>query len=123
MAANIFFLILTCFIVVLCLAQVRNQKMREKYAALWIFVSIIIVILVSFPHLLFWVADFVGIEVPVNLLFLLAITMLIGICLHLTLTVSKLGEETRVLAEEAAILREQLQHLEDRVVKNEKNTP
>lgn len=103
MVANLFFLILTIVLVVMVLSQVRNQKMKEKYAALWLIISTLIIILVIFPKLLDWLADLVGIETPVNLLFLLAIIMLIGVALHLTQALSKMGEDTRILAEKAAI--------------------
>ncbi len=109
MPSNIFFLILAILIFVMVIAQVRNQKMKEKYAALWLLVSGIIIILAIFPHLLHWLADFTGVVVPVNLLFLLAIMMLIGVCLHLSLELSNTADETRVLAEEVAILRAILQ--------------
>lgn len=105
MSANIFFLILTVILVVMVLAQVRNQKMKEKYAALWLGVSAVIIILVVFPKLLDWLAALVGIETPVNLLFLLAIIMLIGVALHLTQELSKMADETRILAEEVAIMK------------------
>jgi len=47
----------------------------------------------------------VGIETPVNLLFLLAIIMLMGISLHLTLAISKITDDMRTLAEEVAIMK------------------
>lgn len=105
MSVNIFFLILTLCLVFMVLAQVRNQNMKEKYAALWLIVSAIIVVLTIFPKLLDWLAELVGIETPVNLLFLLAIIMLIGVCMHLTQQLSKMADETRILAEEVAIMR------------------
>lgn len=105
MPSNIFFLILAIIIVVMVLIQVRNQKMKEKYAALWLVVSVVIIVLALFPNLLWWLADITGVVVPVNLLFLLAIIMLIGVCLHLTFAISKISEEVRTLAEEIAILR------------------
>lgn len=105
MPSNIFFFILALFIVVLVFAQVRNQKMKEKYAALWLVVSLAILVLALFPSLLEWLADITGVVVPVNLLFLLAIVMLIAVTLHLTLEISKLSDEARALAEEVAILR------------------
>lgn len=104
----IFFLIFAIGIVMLVLAQVRNQNMKEKYAALWLIVSALIIVLVIFPNLLLFFADLVGVASPVNLLFLLSIIMLIGVTLHLTLELSQLGERTRTLAEEVAILRAQL---------------
>lgn len=105
--AYIFFLVFAAVIVLLVLAQVRNQNMKEKYAALWLIVSVIIILLVIFPRMLIFFADLIGIESPVNLLFLLSIIMLIGVCLHLTSALSKMGEDVRVLAEEVAILRAQ----------------
>ncbi|MDO4821488.1 MAG: DUF2304 domain-containing protein [Rothia sp. (in: high G+C Gram-positive bacteria)] len=109
MPSNVFFLILSVLIFVMVFAQVRNQKMKEKYAALWLLVSAAIIVLALFPHLLSALADLTGVIVPVNLLFMLAIIMLIGICLHLTLDLSRLGEDTRTLAEEVAMLRAQLE--------------
>lgn len=109
MPSNVFFLILSVLIFAMVFAQVRNQKMKEKYAALWLVVSATIIVLALLPHLLSTLADLAGVIVPVNLLFMLAIIMLIGICLHLTLDLSRLGEDTRTLAEEVAILRAQLE--------------
>lgn len=108
--AYIFFLIFALVVVFLVLWQVRSQNMKEKYAALWLIVSAIIIVLVIFPRLLLFCADLIGIESPVNLLFLLSIIMLIGVSLHLTAALSKMGEDVRVLAEEIAILRAEFDH-------------
>ena len=105
MSANIFFLLIVVVMEVLVLAQVRNQKMKEKYAALWLIVGVIMIVLALFPKLLDSLSRLVGIETPVNLLFLLAIIMLMGISLHLTLAISKITDDMRTLAEEVAILK------------------
>lgn len=105
MPSNIFFLIISLVVFALVFAQVRNQKMKEKYAALWLVISAVIIILALFPHLLWLLASFTGVVMPVNLLFMLAILLLICVCLHLTLEMSKSSDEVRVLAEEIAILR------------------
>lgn len=105
MSANIFFLLIVVVMEVLVLAQVRNQKMKEKYAALWLIVGVIMIVLALFPKLLDALSRLVGIENPVNLLFLLAIIMLMGISLHLTLAISKITDDMRTLAEEVAIMK------------------
>ena len=105
MSANIFFLLIVVVMEVLVLAQVRNQKMKEKYAALWLIVGVIMIVLALFPKLLDTLSRLVGIETPVNLLFLLAIIMLMGISLHLTLAISKITDDMRTLAEEVAIMK------------------
>ncbi len=107
MPSNIFFLILAILIFVMVLLLVRNQKMKEKYAAFWLVISAVIIVVALFPSLLTWLADVTGVVVPVNLLFLLAIIMLIGVTMHLTLELSKISDEVRTLAEEIAILRTQ----------------
>lgn len=105
MPSNIFFLILAALVIVMVIVQVSNQKMKEKYAALWLVISLLIMVLALFPSLLSWLAGVTGVVMPVNLLFLLSIIMLIGVALHLTLEVSKLSEDVRTLAEEIAILK------------------
>ena len=105
LSANIFFLLIVVVMEVLVLAQVRNQKMKEKYAALWLIVGVIMIVLALFPKLLDSLSRLVGIETPVNLLFLLAIIMLMGISLHLTLAISKITDDMRTLAEEVAIMK------------------
>ncbi len=105
MSASIFFLILAILVCTFVVIQVRHQRMKERYAALWLIIGAIIIVLGAFPNLLNGVADFVGVALPVNLLFLLSILLLMGVSIHLTLELSRLSEKTRILAEEVAILK------------------
>lgn len=93
----------------------RQRKLREKYAALWILVGLVTLILAGFPQLLDWATEISGFALPSNLLFMLAIFLLMGVCLHLSLEISVVEDETRALAEEAAILRSQLDGLQNQV--------
>ena len=105
MSASVFFLILAILVCTFVVVQVRHQRMKERYAALWLIIGAIIIVLGAFPNLLNGVADFVGVALPVNLLFLLSILLLMGVSIHLTLELSRLSEKTRILAEEVAILQ------------------
>ena len=105
MSASVFFLILAILVCTCVVVQVRHQRMKERYAALWLIIGAIIIVLGAFPNLLNGVADFVGVALPVNLLFLLSILLLMGVSIHLTLELSRLSEKTRILAEEVAILK------------------
>ena len=93
----------------------RQRKLREKYAALWILVGLVTLVLAGFPQLLDWATAISGFVLPSNLLFMLAIFLLMGVCLHLSLEISVVEDETRALAEEAAILRSHLDGLEAKV--------
>ena len=97
-------LAIVCWVVWL----LQQRKLREKYAILWIMVGLLALVLSAFPQLLEWAATAVGVVVPANLLFTLAIFLLLGVCLHLSLEISVVEDETRALAEEAAILRNEL---------------
>lgn len=105
MSASVFFLILAILVCTFVVVQVRHQRMKERYAALWLIIGAIIIVLGAFPNLLNGVADFVGVALPVNLLFLLSILLLMGVSIHLTLELSRLSEKTRILAEEVSILK------------------
>jgi hypothetical protein len=92
-------------IVVAVLVMLRNGKLREKYAILWLVVGGLSIVLALFPSMLEFAADAVGVIVPANLLFALAILLLLGVSLHVSRELTILEDETRILAEEVSILR------------------
>ena len=106
--------LLALAIVALVVEMLRRKKLREKYAVLWLLVGGATLVLAAFPRLLNIVAEYVGVQIPSNLLFALSILMLLGVCLHLSWEISVVEDETRTLAEEVAILRTQLEALEHR---------
>ena len=106
------------FAVALCLAVLvfvllllRTRRLREKYAAVWLVLALVVVVLALFPDLAFWLARVAGVVSPVNLLFSGAIVVLLGVCIQLSSEVSALEEETRTVAEEVALLRLEVEHL------------
>lgn len=109
------FLVVAIVSVVVILAILRSGRMREKYAALWLVVSLAIVVVTVWPGLLAWLAGVLGVQLPSNLLFFLAILMLLGVALHLSLEVSELEDETRTLSEEIGLLDERVRRLENPV--------
>lgn len=102
---DVFFVLISIGVVLLLFRLLRAGKLREKYAALWVLIGTAIVTLSVAPGLLESVSRVLGVQVPSNLLFFLAIFLLLAVCLHLSLEISKLEDETRILAEEVSILR------------------
>lgn len=115
MPSMVFVLIVAVAVLGLVLRLLRSRKLREKYAALWILVGLATVVLVAFPRLLDGAATLLGFVVPSNLLFLLAIALLLGVALQLSHEISIMEDETRVLAEESAIHRLMLRELTGRI--------
>lgn len=115
MPSSLFFLLIAVAVLVTVVMMLRSQLLREKYAVLWVVVGVLIVILALFPNLLEFLAESVNVTVPSNLLFTLSILMLLGVLLQMSLEVSRLDEEARVLSEETAILRLQMERLTSEV--------
>lgn len=83
----------------------RKRRLREKYAAAWIILALGICVLAVFPQLAVWIAHHTGVETTSNLLFAVAVVVLLAVCLQLSGELSALEEKTRTLAEEVALLR------------------
>lgn len=92
--------------------MLRRKHLREKYAVLWIVIGVGMLVLVAFPQLLFWASQMMGVQVPSNLLFAMALLLLVSVCLHLSFEQSQSEDEVRILAEEVGILRLKVQQLE-----------
>ncbi len=87
----------------------RRQRLREKYAVLWFSVPLGVLTVAIFPGLLTGMADLIGVELPVNLLFFLASLFLLVLSLQHSYELGRLEEKTRVLAEEVGLLRLELE--------------
>ncbi|MGN7189005.1 DUF2304 domain-containing protein [Microbacterium enclense] len=91
------------------------RKLREKYAAMWLVIGMAVLILGIFPQLLLWLTSALGVQVPANLIFALAIVLLLGVTLHLSWELSQAEDEIRRVAEEAAIARAEIERLDARI--------
>ncbi|UUL77764.1 DUF2304 domain-containing protein [Pseudarthrobacter sp. Fe7] len=95
--------------------MLRRQKLREKYAVLWIIIGIGTLLLAAFPALLEQASGLLGIQVPANLLFITTLVLLVGVCLHLSREQSQAEDEVRILCEEVALLKVELSALQQSV--------
>lgn len=96
-------------ILIFIFEMLRRGKIREKYAVLWIVIGLGILVLVAFPDILVWTSQLLGVQIPSNLLFSLALVLLVGVCLHLSFEQSQSEDEIRALAEEVGILKTELE--------------
>jgi hypothetical protein len=95
--------------------MLRRQKLREKYAVLWIIIGIGTLLLSAFPAVLERASGLLGIQVPSNLLFIMTLVLLVGVCLHLSREQSQAEDEVRILGEEVALLKTDLSALRSQV--------
>ena len=94
------------------LEMVRRRRLSERYALLWIGSAVILLVLSAWANLLDKVSDALGVATPVNTLFAVAFGFVLLLLLHFSATVSRLSEENKLLAQEAARLDQELRRLE-----------
>jgi len=92
---------LIAFLVVL----LRTRRLREKYAIIWIIVGVGLLVLGALPETMGALARAVGVQTPSNLLFAIALIVLLLVCIQLSVEITTLEEESRTLVEEVALLR------------------
>lgn len=95
-------------LVAIVIELLRRKHLREKFAVLWLIIGLATIVLAGFPQLLEFATRLVGVQIPANLLFTMSILLLMGVCLHLSLILTKVEDQTRTLAEEVALLRFQI---------------
>lgn len=101
--------LVTVVIFALVMLLVWKRKITERFALLWIAISLMLLLASSLGFkYLFKIAELFGIPYPPSALFLLAIFGLTLLVIELFSWVSKLNERSRVLAQQLAILRDAL---------------
>lgn len=86
------------------LELVRRRRLVERYALLWMVVAVVLVVLAVWTELLSWLTKLVGVDLPANFLFLAAFGVGFVLLLHFSVAISRLSEETKILAQEVARL-------------------
>lgn len=88
------------------LRLVHRRQLLVKYAALWLIVSTILVIMALIPHSLTSLADAFGFVVPSNLLFFLGFVVLLLVAVQLSVELTTVERRVQRLAEELALLKD-----------------
>jgi hypothetical protein len=96
---------------------VRRRRLMERYALLWIGSGLVLLALAVWRGALSTLADTLGIIYPPNALFLIAFGFVLFLLMHFSLAISRLSDQSKVLAQKLAILeervRQQEEHTED----------
>lgn len=99
-------ILFSVFFLLIVVELVRKNKLQERYSLLWIFMSIVLLILSSTPVFIDTFARWLDIKNPPSLLFLFGLVYLIVYNLNTTIVVSKQSEKITRLTQELAILKQ-----------------
>jgi hypothetical protein len=95
------------------LELVRRRRLLERSALVWLFSALALLALGAWGGLLETVAKAIGIFYPPSALFVIAFGFILLLLLHFSVAVSRLTDQTKVLAQRLALLDERQRSLEE----------
>jgi hypothetical protein len=98
------------FVVVLDL--VRRRRLLERYALLWLAAAAVILALTAWTGALNRLAHALGILSAPNALFFVALGFIVVLLLHFSAAVSRLNDQSKVLAQRLALMEQRMHQLE-----------
>jgi hypothetical protein len=94
------------------LELVRRRRLMERYALLWLLSAIVLLALAIWRNGLAKVSHAIGVIYPPNALFFIAFAFVLLLLLHFSSAISRLSDQSKVLAQRQALLEERLQRHE-----------
>ncbi|HWV49082.1 MAG TPA: DUF2304 domain-containing protein [Microbacterium sp.] len=92
----------------------RRGTLRERHAVWWFVGGVLALVIAVFPQTLTWAAQTLGITVPTNLVFFVAIGLLFLVSLQYGAELTRVEEKLRTLAEHTAFQERRIAELERR---------
>ena len=89
---------------ILVLVLVRKGYLKERFAAIWLFIGVGMILLALFRPLLDSLSEALGIQSGTTTLFMIAILVILGVLLQLSIAMSRSDDKIRDLAEAVALL-------------------
>jgi hypothetical protein len=99
-------IVASALLLLVILELVRQRRLLERYALLWLFSSFVLLGLAVWKDVLETLAKAIGVFYPPNALFLVAFGFVLVLLLHFSLAVSRLSDQTKVLAQRLSLLEE-----------------
>ena len=100
-------------LLVVVLELVRRRRLMERYALLWLLSAVVILGLSIWQEALRKLASAMGILAAPNALFFVAGAFMLLLLLHFSAAMSRLSDQSKVIAQRHAILEQRVRELEE----------
>ena len=101
-------ILVTAGLFILVFELVRQRRLLERYALLWLFASAVLLALSIWRGALEELASAVGIFYAPSALFGVAFGFVLVLLLHFSLVISRLADQNKVLAQRLGLLQQRL---------------
>ena len=112
LSVRIFLLCCISVLFISIIVLLRHRKINLKYTLLWLLSAFILLIITIFPQIIYFLSELIGVQIPINLVFIFTGMFLILIILSLTVIVSKLNKKITELTQSIALLEKRVMDLE-----------
>ncbi|MBK5226338.1 MAG: DUF2304 domain-containing protein [Thermoleophilia bacterium] len=121
---QIFSLVVSIISALVIFQLIRKKKLKEQYSLLWFLTVVVMLVLALWEGLLYRISSLLGIAVPSNALFMLALLFMFFMSLHFSMLVSRLTDQTKMLAQRLALLDRDIrkEHESKAVAENDKGS-
>ena len=91
---------------------VKRRNMKMSYLVFWSITGIGLLCALFIPDLVESVSNFIGIQTPVNMLFMFAIFVILYIIYNFMILISKLEKRNTLLIQEISLLKKRVEDIE-----------
>ncbi len=109
--------ILTVLVAVVLLVGVielvRRRRLLERYSLVWLLSALVLLLLASWRGALDRIAHEIGVAYPPNALFIVAFGFVLWMLLHFSVAVSRLTDQSKILAQRLALVEERMRRAEE----------
>lgn len=103
---------LAFFGLLIVIELVRRRRLLERYALLWLLSTLVLLGLSVWRGVLDRVAETLGVAYPPNALFVVALGFVLILLLHYSVAVSRLSDQSKILAQRLALLEDRIRDAE-----------
>ena len=96
--------------------EIRKSQVKIGNAIFWFALTFLFLIISVFPGIIMFLSDIIGVESPVNLVYLIMIFLLFYKVFTLSIKVSKMEHMINILTSESAITNNKIERLDNEEV-------
>lgn len=110
---RIAFIVILLIYLFCILKSVKRKNMRINYLIFWSITGILLVIALIAPNFVENVSNFLGFGLPINMIFSIAIFIILYLIFDLTKQISKEENKNIMLIQEISMLKKKVEELEN----------
>ena len=110
-------LIIVLLIYLLCILRaVKKKNMRINYLIFWSIMGIVLIVSLIAPNFIENASNFLGFGLPINMIFSIAIFIILYLLFDLTKLITKEQNKNVLLIQEISLLKNKVEELEKEVI-------